>query len=78
MLPLMLIDIVDRHDVRMIQVGGRFRFRAKSPRVLFRGQLTRQDHLQRRDVVGLQLTDFEDHSHSAAGDFFQQFVLVTQ
>jgi hypothetical protein len=50
-LALVLVNLVDRDDVRVIEVGGRFGFGAKTLHVLWRGKLACENHLQRDDTI---------------------------
>ena len=38
-------NLIDGHDVRMVERGRSFRFRAEPPHLRRHGQLARQDHL---------------------------------
>ena len=42
-LSLVFSDLVDCHDVRMLQVGSRFGLGQEAPHILFTGQLTGQE-----------------------------------
>ena len=50
-LALVLADFVDRNDIRMIEIGGRFGFGAETLDFNSRGQLARANHLQRNGPV---------------------------
>ena len=50
MLPLVLADLEDRHDARMIEIGRGLGFRMESLDVGRRGQLARENHLHRDDA----------------------------
>ena len=76
MLSLVLADLMDGHDVHMLQIGGCFGFRMKPLDVLCGGQLSGQDHLDGHDPVEARLSGFVDHPHSAAGNLFEQFVVA--
>lgn len=52
-----------------------FRLQTKSPNVIFRGQLARQNHLKGHDAIEVHLASFVDDSHPATGDLFDQFVV---
>src|SRR5438128_1079484 len=51
MLPFMLSNFVNRHDVRMIQVSRRFGFTVKAMHVRLRCQLPGENHLESNDAV---------------------------
>src|SRR5262245_2299484 len=63
---LVLADFVDRHDVRMIQVGGGFRLRPEAGNVSWCGQCSMDDHLERDEAIETDLPGLVDHSHAAA------------
>ena len=68
-LALVLADLVDRHDVRVIAAcaaaSASMRNRCDLGR---RGELARQDHLERHRAVEADLPGPVDHAHAAAGD----------
>jgi hypothetical protein len=57
----------------MLEMGGGFRFTAKSKHFLFARELACQNHLQRDDAVQTELPRAIDDAHSTAADFIQQF-----
>jgi hypothetical protein len=71
-------DLVDRHDVRVIQPGGRLRLQLEAADGARRGQALAQDHLQGHGAVQRHLAGPEDDAHTAAGDLFQQLVAGEQ
>ena len=46
--PLVLTDLVDRHDVRVVELGNRFGLILKSQSLGFRGKRSRLDQFERR------------------------------
>ena len=76
MLPLMLADFVDRHDVRMVEVGGRLGLGMEPLDGALGSQLTGQNHLQGHQAMEAHLPRLIDHAHAAAGDLLQQLVIA--
>ena len=76
MLTLVFADFVDRHDVRMIEVGRRLGLLAEPAHVVGRSELAAQDHLQRHRAFQALLASFVDHAHAAAGNLAEQFVVA--
>ena len=75
-LPLVGADFVDGDDVRVLQAGRRRRFRTESLRQFLARLFPEQEHLHRNDAVEALLPRFEDDTHPAARDFFEQFVIA--
>jgi hypothetical protein len=75
MLPLMLADLVDRHDPRMVQVGRRLGLDGEPANGDLVGELTRQDHLERYGPIQAHLAGLEDDAHAAAGDLADDLVV---
>ena len=75
-LAFVFADLVDGHDIRMVEVGSSLGLSIKTPHVRGRSQLTSQDHLESDDAVQAYLPGLVDHAHAAAGDFFQQFIIA--
>ncbi|MCI0681723.1 MAG: hypothetical protein L0Y71_06440 [Gemmataceae bacterium] len=75
-LPFVFTDFIDRHNVRVVEIGRRFRLAMKPFDVGVAGQVAGEDHLQRNDAVETGLSSFVDHPHAAAGDLFEQFVVA--
>src|SRR5262249_31610311 len=61
-----LADLVDRHNVRMVQVGGGLGFAAEALHVRVRGQVPGADHLEGDGAVERQLAGLVDDGHAAA------------
>ena len=71
-----LAHLVDREDVRVIEAGRRLRFPPKTGQSLGRFRLVTQDAFHRHDPAGVLLPRAIDHTHPAAPDFFEDFVLA--
>jgi hypothetical protein len=76
MLPLVLADLEDRDDVRVVQAGGLLRLVAEAPDLLGCRQVPRRDHLQRDDAVEAELPRPVDDAHAPAGDLFEKLVVA--
>jgi hypothetical protein len=72
----MLADLVNRHDVRVVEVGGGFRLGVEALHVTRRRQLLGEDHLEGDDPVEALLSCLVDDAHAAAGDLLQQLVIA--
>jgi len=59
----------------VIEIGRRFGFRAKPGNVGSARQLPGQDHLEGHFAIERDLPRSKYHSHSAASDFFKNFVV---
>ena len=72
----MLADLVDGHDVRMVELRGRFSASMRNRcNVSRRGKLPGQDHLEGDDALEPDLPGLEDNAHAAAGDLLDQLIL---
>ena len=76
MLVIVITNLVDRDDTRVIEISGRFSFGLESLDFFLAGEFARQNHFQSHDPVQLDLPSFEYHAHAAAGNLFQQFVIT--
>ena len=72
----MFADFVDRHDVRMVEIGRRLCFRLEALHVARRCELPGQDHLDRDDSIQADLAGAVYHAHSAASEHLDQFVVA--
>ena len=70
----MLAHFVDRDNVRMVQVGSGFGFKAKALNEGGFGKPTVQQHLEGYYAVDGQLAGPVNHAHSPAADLAQQLV----
>ncbi len=73
---LVLAHLVDRHDVRVVQGGGRLGLGAEAGDVDRGRQNAFEDHLQRHDSVEARLPRLVHDSHAAPCDLFQEFVVA--
>ena len=77
LLPVVLADLVDGHDVRMLQMGDRLGFGPEPLHHLGLGQLPGGEHqLDGDDAVQAFLVGLIDNAHAAARDDFQQLVVA--
>ena len=76
MLALVLADLVDGHDARMIEVGGGLGLGVETFDVGFVGELAGEDHLERDGPVQADLARLEDDAHAAAGDLADDLVVA--
>ena len=76
MLALVLADLVDRHDARMVEVGGRLGLGVEPLDVGLVGELAGEDHLERDGPVEAHLPGLEDDAHAAAGDLADDLVVA--
>jgi hypothetical protein len=71
---VVLADLVDLHDVGVVQAGDGLGLGAEAVPVGRAGVAARQDHLQRHHPVGLHLARLVDDAHAALGDYLQDLV----
>ena len=76
MLALVLADLVDRHDARMVEVGGGLGLGVEPLDVGLVGELAGEDHLERDRPVEAHLPGLEDDAHAAAGDLADDLVVA--
>ena len=69
-------NFVDRHNTRMLQLGGRLSLAAETLDFFVACKLTGKNHLQGNDAIKLPLSGAIDHTHSPAADFFQQLIIA--
>ena len=67
--------LVDRHDIRMLQLRRRLSFNLKAFDVLLARQPLGADHLDGHDAVEGNLPGLIDDSHAAVGNFFKEHVI---
>src|SRR5262245_59616765 len=75
-LSLMLADLVDGDNVRVLEVSGGTGLGVKALQVLLAGELPRKDHLEGDHAIKADLARSENNAHPAAGDFIQQFIIA--
>src|SRR5438128_2836450 len=71
-----IADVVDRHDVGMIEIGRLFSLVAEALDLLRRGTRTGQNHLQGDDAIETLLPRFVDDAHAAALDLVEELVVA--
>ena len=76
MLALVLADLVDRHDARVVEVGRGLGLGVEALDVGVVGELAGQDHLQGDGAVEAHLPGLEDDAHAAAGDLADDLVVA--
>src|SRR3954469_6104948 len=74
----MLSDGVNWDNVRVMQIGRRFRFNLKALDEGRRGKVTRQDHFEGYHAIERDLPRLVDDAHSAPADLFDQFVIAKE
>src|SRR5580765_5867657 len=76
MLAVVDADVVNGHDVRMLEKSGRRNLAPKPLDDLLARERSGQNHLHRDDPPEAGLPRAINHTHSAAGYFFEQFVIA--
>ena len=76
MLAVVLADLEDRHDPRMVEVGGGLGLGVEAFDVGLVGELAGEDHLERDGPVEAHLPGLEHDPHSAAGDLADDLVVA--
>ena len=76
MLPVVLADLVDRHDAGMVEVGGGLGLGVEPLDVGVVGELAGEDHLEGHGAVQADLPRLVDDPHAAAGDLAEQLVVA--
>ncbi len=74
MLMVIAADVVDSHDVRVVQLGGNPRFTFKPLQVLAVGAQRCGEHLERDNPLQLQVTGTVHARHTAAAELVKDFV----
>ena len=67
-------DLVDLHDVGVLQSGNGLRLDLEAGQLLGAGMATGKDHLQRHQTVEFPLPRLVDDSHSPAAEFAKNVV----
>src|SRR5262245_7447433 len=75
MLAVIEADFVDRHNVRLLQAGGRGSFRSETLHKLRAGQWAGQQHLHCGTAIEIRLARLIADANRATRDFFQQFIV---
>ncbi len=76
MLPLVLPDLENRHDPRVVELGGGLGLGVEAFDIAFIGELAGQDHLEGHGAVEADLAGPEDDAHAAAGQLPIDFVIA--
>ena len=71
-----LADLVNRHDVRMIELGGRLGFGQEPLLFQLGSMLPRPRHLEGDDAVQFLVPGLVDNPHPAAGDLREKLVVA--
>src|SRR5438445_9894818 len=71
---LVFPDLIDLHDVRMLQASQRLRFAAKSVELLWIQMRSTLNHLEGDPATELSLPRLVHDSHSAYAQDFQEFI----
>ena len=74
--PLVSPDLVNRHDVGMVELRDRLGLVLKAHKLGFRGENARLDHLERDRPVERDLVGFEDDAHSTSAQLAPDLVAV--
>ena len=69
---VLVADLVDRHDVGVVQLAGQLGLAAKPCPLVGRRQRAGEDHLERDDPVQRDLPGLVDNPHPAPGDLLEQ------
>ena len=69
-------DLVDRHDIGVVQIGGELGFTEKSLSLLVAGHLPGEDHFQGDKPFDRHLPGLVHDAHAAARDLLQDLVLT--
>ena len=67
------VDLVDRHDVRVVEVGRRLGLQEESLLLRLRGERAGLDHLQGDEAVEAPLVGLVDDAHPAPRDLLEKF-----
>ncbi len=65
-LAVVVADLQDGHDVRMVERGDRLGLVLEPPQIVVAGQRGRPDHLEGHGAVEADLTGLVDNAHAAA------------
>ncbi len=76
MVPFVLADLVDRHDVRVIEVRRGLRLQAEPLQVVGGREPARSHHLERHHAVEADLASLENDPHPALSDHLDEIVVA--
>jgi hypothetical protein len=68
-------DVINRHDVGVVQMAGFLSFHAETPDLLRGGQVAGQDHLERHDPVQALFPGAVNDAHAAASNLLKEYVI---
>jgi hypothetical protein len=75
-LPLVTADLINGHDIGMVQLDGGLHLSAEALQLGGRGPLPGEDHLQGHQPIEPHVSGLENHPHAAPGDLLQQLVIA--
>ena len=73
---VVLADLVDRHDIRVIEMGGGLGLQAEPLQIVGRGEPAGADHLERQHAIQAHLPGLVDNTHPTLGDDLDQLVIA--
>ena len=73
---VLLVDLIDRNDMRVVEIGDRSGLAPESVEKVVARQRARPDHLDGHQAIELFLTHPIHDPHAAASDFLEQLVLT--
>jgi len=76
MLPMVLADFINGHDVRMRKARRGFSLRFEALDQILGGQRAATDKFHGDQTIQADLPSLEHDAHAAAGDLFQQFIVT--
>src|SRR5262249_38117534 len=76
MLPLVLADLEDRYDPRMVEIRSGLSLVVKAPHIRFVRQFACPDHLQSDFAIQADLPGLVDDAHTAMGDFAEDLIIA--
>ena len=77
-LVVFLADLVDRDDVRVVELGDRLGLVPEAAEIVRAGQRTGPDQLEGHQAIELVLTRPIDDPHAAPGDFLEELILTQE
>ena len=72
----MVANLVNRHDVGVVKVGGKLGLPAKTSALGGGGHRSRENHLQRHDALQGGVLGLVNDAHSAPGDLLKEHVVA--
>jgi hypothetical protein len=74
-LPFEFANLMDSHDIRMMQPCDRLRLGTKSIELSSARASAREHHLERDQTLQAEMKRLVNHAHTASSDLFENFVL---